>query len=379
MPHLNSIEMRKLYSVILVVFFWQLLFAQSDVQKIYIFIPHPRSEDKVHQSVLPSIEQINFSKFDIILLGGDLTYYTSIDRISMDYCDSLFDLDNPNTLWTMGNHDLNTPALIEEYTTRPDYYSYFSNNITFLVLSTEIDADGFASSHISADQLEFVRNICNTITNTDFLVLLHHRLLWMIGDEYFSTKIDSVGESTRQLDTSNFNAEIFPLLQNVKKRGIKILCLGGDKSRINIEYSPEDSITYIASTMAPEFSDEENDVVILTHDILTHNLSWEFIPLSKVEKYVPATTKTEYYKKTDEDLQISYYNAEETLDILWNSEENYQSGLRVYSIQGTLIFSGTIQSNEKYAIPIYNSGIYLICVEGKFERVFKKIFIDKNY
>jgi len=122
----------------------------------FIFVPHPRSEDKVHQSVLKEIEKINFSLYDMVLLGGDITYYTSISRVSMNYCDSLFNLDSPNTLWTMGNHDLNNPSLIAEYTKRPRFYSYYRDSICFVVLDTEQNANGFTSSYILGNQLKML-------------------------------------------------------------------------------------------------------------------------------------------------------------------------------------------------------------------------------
>jgi hypothetical protein len=346
--------------------------AQSDDPK-YIFIPHPRSEDKVHQSVLPAIEQINFSLYSMTLLGGDLTYYTSIDRTSMNYLDSLFDLDNLNTLWTRGNHDLNNPGLNEEYTGRPGYYSYGKNNITFLVLNTEIDADGFISSHITGDQLQMVENVCDTVANSDYLVLLHHRLLWMIGDDYFSDKIDSVGESTRQLDTSNFNTVVFPLLQKAKSRGVKVLCLGGDKSKINIEYSPEDSITYIASTMAPEYTDKENDVVILTHSIQAQNLSWEFVPLDQVEKNVPPVNKLKPVN-TSEDVKILYCKNLSNIEITVNSEISRSLQISIYTLTGAQLFSGKIIPNQVNSISIENKGLYIVKLESN-----SKVFIQKIY
>ena len=83
-----------------------LVSAKNNAIHNYIFIPHPRSEDNVKQSVLPTIEKIDMSKYSITLLGGDLTYYTSINSTSMNYLDNLFNLSSPNTMWTMGNHDL---------------------------------------------------------------------------------------------------------------------------------------------------------------------------------------------------------------------------------------------------------------------------------
>src|SRR5512133_495169 len=260
------------------------VFSQSDGITRYIFIPHLRSENKVIQSVLPSIEKIDFSKFEMILLGGDLTWYTSINRVSMDYCDSLFHIGSPNTLWTFGNHDLNSRILISEYTGRPGHYACQKDGITFVVLDTELDATGFSSSFILGGQLQMLKTVCDSISRSHFLIVLHHRLLWMIGNEDFNGRIDSVGESTRQLDTTNFYQDVFSLLQKVKNKGIQVICLGGDKSKINMVYSPEDSIIFYAGTMAPEYPDSINNVLILNHDINNQTLSTEYVSLTKIEK-----------------------------------------------------------------------------------------------
>jgi hypothetical protein len=334
--------------------------SQSDTLAKYIFVPHPRSEDRVNQSVLPGIEAINFDLYDMILLGGDLTYYTSINRTSMNYCDSLFDLSSPNTLWTMGNHDIANRDLVEEYTGRPSYYSYSRDNITFLVLDVELDADGFTSSHISGDQLEMVRQVCDTILYSDYLVLLHGRLLWMIGNDYFKPKLDSVAESTKQLDTSNFYPAVYPLLQQAKKRGVPVLCLGGDKSKINIVYSPEDSITFLASTMAPEFTDAENDVVILSNDRKNKLLNWVFVPLDEVEKNPPVTGLVDMPDTPTSQLEVKYNRTLCAIETEFHSASDTHGIIEIYSLSGQCIGSEFIDSGESQTIRIQGRGVYIV-------------------
>ena len=240
-------------------------------------MPHPRSENRTVQSVLPEIEKIDFSLYDMTLLGGDLTYYTSIDRTSMDYLDKLFNLKSQNTLWTMGNHDLNNRSLIQEYTGRPSYFSYYRDGITFVVLDVELNASGLTKSLISGAQLDWLKTISDTISKSDYMLILHGRLLWMIGNDDFKTRLDSVAESTKQLVTTNFYPDVFPLLQNVKAKGIPVICLGGDKSKIDNDYSPEDSIHFLASTMAPEFTDDQNHVMVFTYNKTAKEMSWKYV------------------------------------------------------------------------------------------------------
>ncbi len=334
--------------------------AQADQAATYIFIPHPRSDDNVNQSVLPGIEQIDFSLYEMILLGGDLTYNTSVSKASMDYCDSLFSLGDPNTLWTMGNHDLASRSLVGEYTRRPSWYSHSNNNIVFLVLDTEIDAGGFSSSHISGDQLSFVAGVCDTIAVSDYLIVLHHRLLWMIGNDYFDPWIDSVAQSTRQLDTSNFNTVVYPLLQQAKNRGVPVICLGGDRSMVNLEYTPEDSILFIASTMVPEFTDAQNDVVILHHNKQTGLLDWEFIPLDQVVKNPPVSSHFKTSRSSDALLKVDYNRAILALDVSLINKTQHPGLLEIYSLSGQKVFSGFISHGDLLTIAVREKGLYIV-------------------
>ena len=171
------------------------LFAQNNSNLKFIFIPHPRSNTN---SVLPAIENIDFTQYDLKMLGGDLTWSVSQDTATMAYCDSIFDFSSPNTLWSLGNHDVQHDRnLIKYFTGRESYNTYYRDDITFLILDTELDANGFSSTFIKGNQLQMVKNVCDTIAESSFLILLHHRFMWMINNDYFSTRLtDSIAASS---------------------------------------------------------------------------------------------------------------------------------------------------------------------------------------
>ena len=349
------------------------LLANDTIKKI-IFVPHPRSDSRTVQSTIKSVELIKYSLFDMILLGGDLTYYTTTSRTSMDYCDSIFNLGDENTLWAVGNHDLSNKSLIEEYTFRPTYYTYYSDNVTYLVLDTEIGSSGFNYSHITGEQLEFVQNAADTISKSDYLVIIHHRLLWMVGNDYFATKIDSVGASTRELDTSNFNIEVLPLLQNVKKKGIKVLCLGGDRSNFNIAYTHEDSITFFTSTMATNFTDDENHVIVFTQNVITNNITWEFISLNDIEKYEEDTNTTNIDNKdTFTDIAVYPNPSTNIINIDFKNLPVDKYSIDIFDINGRLVLSEIIVNNYGiYPINLKNPGLYNLVIKNN-----KLIYVQK--
>jgi len=260
------------------------LLSQNDSDLKFIFVPHPRSEDQVHQSVYPGIAKIDFTKYDVKMLGGDLTYSTGKDSATLAYCDNLFNLGSPNTLWSFGNHDVQSGhrELINKFTGRESFYSYYRDGITFIVLDTELDANGFSSTFIKGDQLQMVKNVCDSITESRFLILLHHRFMWMINNDYFITMLtDSIAASSRSMDTTNFYSDIFPLLQKVKNKRIQVLVFGGDKSKINVIYSPEDSITFYAARLADDLPDSINNVIVLNYSPQNKEITCNFMPLAE--------------------------------------------------------------------------------------------------
>jgi hypothetical protein len=261
------------------------LVAQSDSLLKFIFVPHPRSEDRTNQSVYPEILNIDFTNYDVRMLGGDITYSTSKDSATLAYCDNLFNIGSPNTLWSLGNHDVQSGnrSLIKKFTGRESFYSYGRDGVTFIVLDTELDANGFANTFIKDEQLQMVQSVCDSITESSVLILLLHRFMWMINNDYFKTMLtDSIAASSRSMDTTNFYSDIYPLLQEVKNKGIKVLVFGGDKSKINIAYSPEDSITFYAARLADDLPDSINNVIILDYNLRSKKITYNFIPLSEM-------------------------------------------------------------------------------------------------
>jgi hypothetical protein len=366
--------MKTIITCICCIFLVSISYPQDDTIDKIILIPHPRNNDQIHQGVQQAIEKIDLSNYDMRLLGGDLTYYTTIDRATMDYSDSLFDLGNVNTLWSVGNHDLNHPEYISDYTHRPTYYAYYIQHMTFVVLNTELDATGFVSSYISGDQLAMVQQVADTISNSKYLILLQHRLLWMIGNDDLAGRLDSVGQSTGQLDTSNFYQEVYPLLQQVKNKGIQIICLGGDRADINIEYSPEDSITYLASTMVPEFSDTVNHVIILTWHHMNDSISWEFVPLADIEETIPPVTVN---RCSEEENPYVYFDAT-THDVVIRPAENTLQNLRVsiFDIAGRQLYSEKVGLHvSAYRIHLEGKGVFVVEIKNGHAVFTKKIVL----
>ncbi len=340
------------------------LYAQSNSLLKFIFIPHPRSADKETQSVVAEIENIDFTKYDVTMLGGDLTYYTTRDTSTLVYLDDIFDLGNPNTLWSVGNHDLDGGrALITNFTGRESYYTYNRNGVTFIVLDTELEANSFSSTFIKGDQLQMVENVCDTIVESSALILLHHRFMWMIGVDYFIPMIDSMAASSRSLDTTNFYYDIYPLLQQVKNKGIPVHVFGGDRSNLNVVYSPEDSITFYAARLRDDLPGNINNVIIIKFNLQSKELSTDFVvlddlvttisnkPLSVLESFI---------------LNQNYPNPfNQTTNISYSLEEPAMVNLTIYDLAGKEVVTlvNEYQHANVYSFRFdaagFSSGIYI--------------------
>ncbi len=251
--------------------------AQADTIR-YLFMGHPRDDDREHEYVLKTVEKLDYSKFDLLLLGGDLTWNTSELVGTLEYCDGIFSLSDTNTHLAIGNHDIDNVPLLLSFTQKERFYGFSRNNITFIVLDTEL-----STPDISGLQLDLIKTVADTIQNSDYLVLIHHRILWMADNPDLAHLKDSVAASSKNLSSSNFFDEVYPELQKVKNKGIPVYCIAGDRTDINIEYSMEDSIRFIASGMVGTFTDEHNYAVILTQYTQEHLLDYKFVPLSEMD------------------------------------------------------------------------------------------------
>ena len=79
------------------------------------------------------------------------------------------------------------------------------------------------------------------------------------------------------LNPNNFTGEIYPRLIELERRGIDVICIGGDigKKVKRFEYITSEGIQFLASGI--QFDDKENDILVFCHDVEKHELNWEFV------------------------------------------------------------------------------------------------------
>lgn len=248
--------------------------------KQYIHLSHTRNDFNPYLN--ETVESIDYSSFNMLWLGGDLTFHTSIDHPTMEHVNNVFDVQSTNTLWALGNHDYDNIDLVEAYTNRPPYYAFFKNGISFIILDTQDSL-----SHIIGDQQEFVFNVLDTIQESKHLILLHHKLIWIYGNELLEPQISTIsnggtGNCFYCTNPNNFNSEIYPKLVEIQQKGVKVMCIGGDigNNVKEFEHITSDGIVFLASGISG--TDSNNKALIFEHDITNHIIDWRFVRISEL-------------------------------------------------------------------------------------------------
>jgi hypothetical protein len=192
----------------------------------YLHLSHTRTN--INPDVDSLVEMIDFDRFDMLWLGGDLAKATSANNKAMTHVDSIFNVGKKSTLWALGNHDYQDLNRVEEFTHRSRYYSTNKNKITIVVLDTQ---DSLSS--IVGDQKDLLFKVLDTLNESTHLILLHHKLIWMYNNNDLETQNyffpnGRIGGCGYCINPNNFNSEIYPKLVEIKQKGIEVLCIGGD-------------------------------------------------------------------------------------------------------------------------------------------------------
>lgn len=248
----------------------------------YLHLAHTRVYGGIKDKVMSEVEQLDFSKYDALMLGGDLAAESTESLATLAYLDSVFDLAQPTTLWTLGNHDYLHPEWIAQYTQRPLFYAFHKNDITFLVFDAQEDR-----CNTSGAQLELFNQVIDTLEKSTHLVLLHHKLLWLMDGGTLQNDINQIsngdyGGCFHCVPENNFYTTVYPRLVELQNKGIQVICTAGDigvKVK-EFEHQTAEGIVFLASGVKDGAAG--NKALLFQHDRDKKSLSWEFVPLDNL-------------------------------------------------------------------------------------------------
>ena len=218
--------------------------------KTYLYTSHTRVCDAENGwSVKEKLEKVNYSSFDLILLGGDMLCQSSLEDRGMKYLDSVFNISSEKTLWSIGNHDDDNLSIVKQYTKRNNYYSCFFDGITFIILDSEID-----DSKIINDQLIFLQSTLDTIEDSKNIIIMTHKLIWLYGNNEINLYGEErsnvkVGFNKWNIKANNFYNDIYPSLIRKESKGINVYCVAGDLGTNSsiFEFQSKEGINFLAN------------------------------------------------------------------------------------------------------------------------------------
>ena len=268
-----------LYFIIIVFIFNNCSNKNNEISELsetvnYIHISHTRTNSNPLVDSL--VATIDFKKYEMLWLGGDIAFLNSESEETMNYLNSIFNFGSSNTIWSLGNHDYTNLQLIESYTNRNSFYTFYKNGISFFVMDTQDSL-----SNIIGEQKEMFDNLIDTIQNSRYLIIMHHKLIWMYNHPFLETKIDSIsngelGNCFYCINPNNFYTNIYSKLKIVKQKGIEVICIAGDigKKVKDFQYITEEGIYFLASGI--NSGTIGNKALVFEQNLKNDSLSWKF-------------------------------------------------------------------------------------------------------
>ncbi len=254
--------------------------AQERVEKKFFFTGHCYQPYTAGDKVDYRLEEFDFTDYEGVWLGGDVCSEALLKYSTVQYLDDIFDLGNIDTHWALGNHDTRNGnwEYVSEFSGRKTYYAYSNQKMTRIVLNTNIVP---TECEMMNDQYSMIENVCDTIQESKYLVLLMHHGLWFDvpglppPQEYSHSNLKYWNSNCYDVN-SNFINSIYPKLLEVQSRGVEVICVMGDIGHYTNRFDmlSDDGIRFLGSGLY--LNEADNNVLIFTYNIQTYNLSWGF-------------------------------------------------------------------------------------------------------
>ena len=261
----------------------------------FIFLGHTYDWQSLPgNKVDPRLELIDYNNYEGVWLGGDICANTSLNPSTFKYLDKLFDLNNPNSHFALGNHDYRDNNL-EPYfaaTGRPDYYTSSFKSIVISVLNTNLNSSD--CENLNA-QSKMLHTVCDTINDAShYILLMHHQIFRDIeGIEAYRShgELHHYPMSCNRYD-AYFHTTLYPRLVELEEKGIDVILVVGDtgwhkgseaecKKGINFLASGINNSKHFNQGVDPDkFGDDQ--VLVFQYEAEQKRLSWTFKNLNQL-------------------------------------------------------------------------------------------------
>ncbi len=248
----------------------------------YLFFGHCYGAD---YKLDDRIYDLDLSPYDGVWLGGDVSSEASLRPELSMHIDSVFDFSNPLNMWILGNHDTRNGnwRWLEASRHRETFYANYHKGVTEVVLNTNLLPNNCYDLN---KQYQMLQNVCDSIEDSYALILMHHHGIWydipgVPSANSFGHGVLPYWNANCESAESTFKNAIYPMLVDVKNRGIKVICVMGDMGdggRRKIEAMSQDSIYFLGAGLRLSDNNTSNDsVLIFHHHIVEKSLTWDFV------------------------------------------------------------------------------------------------------
>lgn len=191
-------------------------------------------------TVLSYIDEFNTSDNRFMICLGDL--FLDVRNDVPTYKRVLIDKLNKPLFNVPGNHDISGNVYADNFGSTFGYFRL--QNALFLLLDTELD-----NSSIKGEQLQMVQEQLKGLTGIKQVFLFSHRPIWAESMELFEGVFP---DNTKSHLGTNFNEEIYPLLQDAQqKASVYWLCgsLGDAPASFFYHKMPDENIYFIQTAI----------------------------------------------------------------------------------------------------------------------------------
>ena len=247
----------------------------------FIYLAHTRMNH--NDSIYKKVYDIDFSKFEMTLLGGDLALNSFKNDVIVRHLDSVFDFKNPNTLWSIGNHDDIPNKKFFKTTFKNKFHAYQKDDVTFITLNSQ---DSLSS--IVGEQRDFLFTVLDTLQTTS-VVVMTHKLIFMNDHPIMDAQINKVvngkkGTCFHCHNTNNFNDSVYPKLKELSDQGVQIIWVGGDLGyeTSHFEYMDEYGVVFLGNGF---WYPKAWNKILLFSKKAEMPLKYTFVPIDSLLKY----------------------------------------------------------------------------------------------
>lgn len=246
----------------------------------FIYLSHTRHDD--NDKVFDKIYNLDLSKYAYILLGGDLAMSSFENDAIIRHLDSIFDLQSKKTLWSIGNHDQTSDDVFFKHTGKSKYGIYQNKDVSFITLNSQ---DSYSS--IVGKQKEFLNNVLDSISS-EKIIIMTHKLIFMDQHPVMDSQINKIcngkkGDCFYCHNTNNFQKEIYPRLLTLRKKGKKVIWIGGDLGYkvSSFEFIDENGVVFLGNGV---WYQKENNKALVFHN--SKDLTYQFVKIDSLSQII---------------------------------------------------------------------------------------------